>query len=282
MNLLRESLYFAFMHGDRFGEIVSYKTASPKILSSKNVFELLHIRDGEIDFLKHEIKAGGASLIVISSKHGRVLVDRGLMYSLGICCFVTFELTDAYEERLMRSDLFDGCVFSVSARVDEGKALSECGRYTSVYAEAVRLFELLSVFEASYYACDFCELSKKISDYMGCRFELSETIPQTHAPDIVCNRGMYAFCVFMMCSLLRLISDERKINIIVDSSRVSIRISVGMGSERRILENIHPSLVSREMQMCTRDGSVLSLDFCPFYEDVGMHGVKAKIEFRYI
>lgn len=290
MKIFRENLYLATMTAPRQGRLIAYRANHGKLNIGDNIFDLLCIPASEEAYLLKRLFSGGEVPIIITSEKKVVIVDRHLLYSTGVCCFVVPDVERDIVCSVLYREGFWGCDMSPSAidaatgaSIQDERVLAQAyvtlSKYTGFFS---RLSDRVS-------PRDFPSVASHLCGEMGCALVIGKSVYNTHVGEregVIYSNSLYALAVLIAAFVSKIISEERAVYIDAEDGE-HIRISVGCENLPRDIRDTADYIcaVARdkdaEVTFSTANG-MLSLNICPFYADIGLMGVKATPELKEI
>ena len=290
MKIFRENLYLATMTSPRQGRLIAYRANHGKLNIGDNIFDLLCIPASEEAYLLKRLFSGGEVPIIITSEECAVIVDRRMLYSTGVCCFVVPDLERDIVCSVLYREGFGGCDMSPSA-IDAatGASIQDEQALAQAYVTLSKYTGFFSCLSDRASPRDFISVASRICDEIGCELVIGKSVYNTRLDErkgMVYGNSLYAFAVLIAAFVSKIISDERAVYVDAEDGE-HIRISVGCENLPRDIRDTADYIcaVARdrdaEATVSIADG-MLSLNICPFYADIGLMGVKATPELKEI
>ena len=281
----KENLYFVATDDENFGRVIAHRTnRAPKLLC--DIFEFLDISPDEQRFLKRNIRSGGDCPIIIRSCEGCIIVERSMLYSVGVCCFITdngeYDGVNLFCKYALANSVAP-IHFSVGATLFASDFRSaDLGiRAYAKTSEVLGLFERICKCEKP----DLYLTLDTACGLMGCVFELSDVgeNPYLESYGVMCDCAALSFSVFIMAFVSRMISEKHVLAVRRDGRTVNISTKCQYEKEVfRVLGYLCTVLHTKgQPPKVLWNGEEFCLGVSPFYADVGLAGVKNPVGEQY-
>ena len=288
MRIFHENLYFATMVAEGLGKLIAYRSNRGKFNIGDSVFDLLCISAAETSYLLKELFSGGEVPIIITAGDRAVIVDRHLLYSVGVCCFVVPDFPADIVCSMLSGEEFGACLMSPLA-TELAINASACGDelFAQAYISLSGYKNGLSVFSDRAETRNCLDVARRICEEMGCSLVQTNgaSFSDFELPEgVIYSNSLYSLSVLTAAFVSKIISDERSVCIdLTSGGHVSISVDCnGLPNDiRGVLDYLCAVARDKDAQISfdTSD-SGLTLNVCPFYVDVGLMGVKNPQELR--
>lgn len=285
MPVFKENLYFVAADDENFGRVIAYRAdRMPKLFC--DVFEFLNISPDEQSFLKRNIRSGGDRPMIIQSSVGCVLVERSMLYSIGVCCFITdsdgHDSVNAFCKYALKNSEMPLCA-SPKARSYTENCHTEDSEMEA-YAGISGLLHLFSEI-CSADMPDVDLILDTACGFMGCIYEFSDEGENSYLKSygMVCDCASLSFSVFIMAFVSRMISEKHVLCVRRNGRNINISTECKYDKEVfRVISRLCSVLHAKgQPPRVLWNGEKFCLGVCPFYADVGLAGVKNPVGAQY-